>query len=420
MNASDRGGSHVSGGRSLTLAVLAIVVGCALPSKTWAQQTWNETVLFNFDGTDGQWPTASVIQDSLGNFYGSTSLGGTYGSGGTVFELQSNGTENVLYAFPKNSSPYGRLVRDSKGNLYGTTSGGCGTVFKVTPGGKERTLYSFTCGTDGWLPSGGLVLDSEGNLYGTTVIGGIAGCGLDGDGCGLVFKLSPGGTETVLHSFTAGTDGAVPTGDLVRDSAGNLYGMTANGGGGGLCGFTNDGGCGTVYKVDPTGVETVLYRFSGGTDGAVPDAGLNRDTAGNFYGTTNTGGNLACPFVFGCGTVFKLDPTGVETVLYAFNAGSDGGFPNSGLVRDSAGNLYGTSPGNPYYGTASPLVFEVSPDGAEMVLFTFTNISEGSYPNPGLLRDGAGNLYGTTPGGGRKGCIKAGCGVVFKLSPPTR
>ena len=201
-------------------------------------------------------------------------------------------------------------------------------------------------------------------------------------------------TFTLLYSFKGGTDGDAPVAGLLRDAAGNLYGTTFYGG-------TSSNG--TVFKLDATGTETVLYSFTGGADGGNPQGGLIRDAAGNFYGTTYYGGIPTCQ----CGTVFKLDTTGTETVLHSFT-GTDGASPQAGLLRDASGNLYGTTSngGAVYDGT----VFKVDTTGAETVLHSFAGGNDGWGPHAGLLRDAAGNLYGTTPYGGLPGS-----GTVFKL-----
>ena len=233
------------------------------------------------------------------------------------------------------------LTQDSKGNLYGTTLGGgefcmeyggCGVVFRVDRTGNETVLYNFCpngwgkC-TDGAFPQAGLIRDAAGNLYGTTSGGGA-------HGVGTVFKLCPTGAETVLYSFAGGADGANPFAGFIRDEAGNLYGTTTGGG---------PSGQGTVFKVDPAGSETVLYSFTGGTDGGYPEAGLIRDEKGNLYGTTFFGG-LDSPFCsYFCGVVFKVDTTGLETVLYSFTGGADGLNPGAGLMLGKGGDLYGTT-----------------------------------------------------------------------------
>jgi uncharacterized repeat protein (TIGR03803 family) len=231
------------------------------------------------------------------------------------------------------------LIHDSAGNLYGTTyyggANGAGTVFKVASTGTESVLYSFTGGSDGKWPQGRLVRDSLGNLYGTTYGGGLMNCDGGLHGCGVVFKLDTTGMETVLYSFTGATDGASPTAGLIRDGAGNLYGTTYAGGEAN-CPLKGSAGCGVVFKVSKTGTMSVLHTFIN-SDGSNPAADLIRDSAGNLYGTTKFGGGS------GFGTVFKLDSAGNETTLYSFMGTPDGVAPLAGLVKDTAGNLYGTA-----------------------------------------------------------------------------
>jgi uncharacterized repeat protein (TIGR03803 family) len=384
------------------------------------------SVLYSFKGTpDGAAPDARMIRDAAGNLYGTTAKGGSSkrcGHGcGAVFKLAPTGKETVLYSFTggpgDGSGPFGDLVRDATGNLYGTTSGGgsgcspavCGVVFKLDTTGKETVLHNF--GADGAYPNG-LVRDAAGNLYGTTSSYGPVGYG-------TVFKLDTAGNETLLYSFTGGRDGASP-GGVIRDAAGNLYGITSSGGSLARCGGY---GCGVVFKVDPAGKETVLHSFAGyPTDGAFPYAVLVRDAAGNLYGTTSRGGSGSCLGGNGCGVVFKLDTTGKETVLHRFTGGADGGIPYVGLVRDTAGNLYGTtySGGSDDCGTdGCGVVFKLDSTGKETVLHRFHFGSSGLAGPPALIRDSAGNLYGTTATSdeGGSGCEPYGCGVVFRLAP---
>jgi uncharacterized repeat protein (TIGR03803 family) len=276
----------------------------------------------------------------------------------------------------------------------------CGIVFELDESGNQTVLYSFTGPPDDTdVPSGPLIQDSKGNLYGTTYEGGSGPCTIGSPptvvGCGTVFRLIPpkvkGGswTETVLHSFQ-GEDGKYPLGSLVLDGTRRvLYGTTPEGGA-----FA----WGTVFELNTTG-ETVLYSFTGQSDGGQPETGLVLDPEGTLYGTTYGGGITNCGGL-GCGTVFELNPvTGAETVLHAFTGlpgepEAPGGAP---LIRDAAGNLYGTTPYNSTsngglgYGT----VFEVSPQGKETVLYTFQGFLDGAYPLTGLVQDTAGNLYGT-------------------------
>jgi uncharacterized repeat protein (TIGR03803 family) len=245
--------------------------------------TGTESLLYSFQsGTDGEYPGSGLIEDAAGNLYGTTGYGGTSGNG-TVFEISQSGQETILCNFNGTDGqyPFSTLIRDAAGTFYGTTSmggsSGNGTVFKLTAKGKETVLHSFANGKDGQNPYAGLVQDKKGNFYGTTYSGG-AGCYTYG--CGTVFKVTPKGKETVLHAF-GDTDGHYPDfGTLVLDSAGSLYGTTYAGGADDM---------GIVFKVSKTGTETVLYTFTGGTDEGFPENGLVEDKAGNFYGAT--GGN---------------------------------------------------------------------------------------------------------------------------------
>lgn len=321
------------------------------------QQRLQYSVLYTFTGVaDGATPSAGLAADEAGNLYGSTYLGG-------------NVTQCV--------QPFV----------------GCGVVFKLDPAGTETVLYTFNGGRDGAYPNS-ILRDSAGNLYGMTSAGGrfTGPCNTSPfgyHGCGVVFKVDPAGNQTVLHAFTGGPDGEAPLASLVRDSAGNLYGTTAYGG---AYGF------GVVFKLDASGKETVLHSFTGGTDGANPYAGLIRDAAGNLYGATPWGGDAACDFGVGCGTVFKMDPLGNETVLYKFEWGADGAFPSRTLTRDPDGNLYGIADGGG--ATFGGVVFKVDPGGNETVLHNFTGGKDGS-TGLGLIRDHAGNLYISAGGGGR-------------------
>ena len=314
----------------------------------------------------------------------------------------------------------GRLIFDAAGNLYGTTeyggeracSGGattCGTVFMLTPSGdgswSESVLHSFN-GRDGAHPQGGLTFDAAGNLYGTTYDGGGGTCA---NGCGTVFRLTPNGDGSWVESVLISVDPA-PSPGLIFDAAGNLYGGTASGGAYGY---------GTVFRLAPNGYGSwswsVLHSFSG-SDGRYPVGGLTFDAAGNLYGTTDMGG------AFNQGTVFELNPSGggrsVESVLHSFN-GSDGVFPNGGLIFDAAGNLYGTTSNGGAHGYGT--VFELTPntDGSwtESVLHSFRE-SYAHQPSSRLIFDAAGNLYGTSDLGGGGPCYGgAGCGTVFRLTP---
>jgi len=385
----------------MAYAAPGVIRRSAAAQETAAAPNAKEVVLHNFASPrHGAYPDFGVIRDWAGNLYGTAN--GSYsdvGGGGThnagvVYKVDIFGNQTVLYSFTggaDGNSPNG-VIRDAAGNLYGTTAAGgaagAGVVFKVDPSGNETVLYSFTGGADGSNPFGSLVRDAAGNLYGVTGGGG-------GNGAGVVFKIDPVGHETVLWTFTGGADGAAPN-PVIRDSAGNLYGTTT------LGGASN---AGVVFKVDRSGNETVLYSFTGGNDGGFSSAGVIRDAAGNLYGTT-TGGGAA-----GAGVVFKVDPSGNETVRYNFTGGTDGAIPEAGVIRDSAGNLYGTTA---FGGTADlGVVFKLDPSGKETVLHTFTRGAEGNQPDlAGVIRDSAGNLYGTTAFSGA-----GGQGAVWKLDP---
>lgn len=356
------------------------------------------TILHQFNGANGQTPLAHLILDSNGALYGTTLDGGS-SSQGTVFKLIGSKIEFYSFAGGSDgSNPMRELVRDTAGNVYGTTTAGgsfgSGTVFKIDATGKKTVIYNFSGGdgvqflVDGGQPQCGLVRDSAGNLYGTTVLGGTAGWG-------TVFKIDPNGNETILHSFTGAGDGGFPFAGLHQDSSGILYGTI-----GGDSATT----WGTVFKMDTSGNETVLHVFTGGNDGGLPMAALVLDAAGNIYGTTYYGGSS------GKGVVFKLDPTGNETVLHTFG-GHDGANPVSRLAQDSAGNFYGTTELGGQYNSGT--LFKLDPQNNETVLHSFAGSkgADGAYPDAGPILDPSGSLYGTTAFGG------TGSGIVFKFTP---
>jgi uncharacterized repeat protein (TIGR03803 family) len=363
-----------------------------------------------------------LIQDPAGNLYGTTHFGGATSTCnppdgcGVVFRLSPAGTETILHSFTggaDGAAPVAGLIRDAAGNLYGTTAlggaSGEGVVFKLSPSGTETVLHSFT-GPDGAHPGASLLRDAAGNLYGTTSVGGA-------HGNGVVFKLSPSGTETVLYSFTGGANGAFPEAALVRDAAGNLYGTTLNGGGRSF--VCDHDSCGVVFKVSPTGTETVLHSFTGSSDGGNPYAGLVQDAAGNLYGTAVVGGDHGYGVVF---ELIRSDSGYEFKVLHSFDGVLDGANPYAGLVRDAEGNLYGTDfvRGAFLRGVVFKLIrCDPEPSGYEFkVLHSFTGGADGAHPRAGLVQDAAGNLYGTTSYGGAVCAVNTiGCGVVFKLTP---
>lgn len=351
----------------------------------------HELVLYNFQGAaDGGDPVGGVTLDAAGNVYGLVSAFGPFNSGG-VFMVGPNGTETLLGGFPggDGAEPSGSPIRDAAGNLYGTTRAGglyaSGAVFKMDAEGNESVLYSIPGGAAGSGPYAGVILDSAGNLYGTTEFGGTAGSG-------VVFKVSPSGEGTVLYSFAGGTDGKTPLGDLALDAEGNLYGTTEFGG---------TANFGTVFKISPSGTETILYNFTGKSDGGEPWAGVITDASGNLYGTTLTSAGR-------CGVIYKLTPSGAETVLYSLSTAS-GCKPKGGLIFDSAGNLYGTASTGGAHNKGT--VFQFSPAGQLTVLHSFPGGSTGSEPLGNIAFDTAGNIYGIASGGNQN------MGIVFELLP---
>ena len=411
-----RGTASGKWGRTLStgLASAFLLIAAASAIASAQARTYKETILYSFANTpDGEYPGPGLLMDAKGNLYGTTEGGGTL-QGGTVFVLDTSGKEMVLYNFSpnplNNPMPMGALVMDAQANLYGSTweggSASGGTVFKVAPNGQETDLHVFTGeGGDGFLSKAGVVIDKHGNLYGTTIMGGASGAGFLG--YGIVYKVDPSGNETVLYSFTGKTDGAYPYASLVLDTKGNLYGTTY---GGGDLSCQAPSGCGTVFKVDPAGNETVLYSFTGAYPdyGLSPVGGLVRDRLGNLYGTTSYGGTV--PYH---GNVFKLSPTGTITNLYSFTGSNgDGEWPTSNLTLDGRGNLYGATSygGSPDCYLGCGVVFKVSPDGQESILFAFTGSGTGFEPSA-VIRAGRGHLYGTTVGGGT-----FNFGTIFELN----
>jgi uncharacterized repeat protein (TIGR03803 family) len=362
--------------------------------------TTGYVVLHAFKGTkDGNSPQADLLQDSGGNLFGTTVGGGGKGSDqgdGTVFKVAPDGTTTILHAFSGNdgSQPFAAVIADANGNLYGTTNEGGtsneGVVFKLAPDGTYSILHSFTGGLDGGAPLAGLLADGSGNFYGTTFEGGA-------NDAGAVFKLAPDGTETVLYNFTGGTDGAHPVAALIADGAGNLYG-TALGKG------AYNGG--VAFRLAPNGTYRVLHAFGKKAyDGTFPYSALVADGAGNLYCSTYVGGKNDE------GTVVKIMPDGRETVLYAFRSGSGGRLPYSDLTLDHAGNLYGTT----FFGGKADegVVYRITPSGDESVVHAFSGDKFGELPVGGVVMDASGNLFGTTNTGGRDEQ-----GVVFEITPP--
>lgn len=411
----------------LALALRLFVAASLLPACIGlAQGRPGFKLLHSFGGNgDGNAPSSGVVPDTKGNLYGMTSVGGTLGYG-TVYELspQKNGmwTETILHNFPPpqpmqdGSEPSGGVAIDSLGNVYGTTTFGgtnnSGTIFELTPtenGWAESVLYNF-CSLegcdDGYSPVSAPILDPAGNLYGGTS---------SGFGQGIVYELTPsasGWEESILYTFCSQpkcSDGELP-GQVVRDREGNLYGPTEQGGSEfGYCPL----GCGVVFVLNPPKLgggwtETVLHAFQGGTDGISPN-GISF-YGDKIFGTTGLGGGSQ-DCTIGCGTVFSLAPgqnggEPQEEVLYAFSNFSGGQNPGGAPVFDKAGNMYGVAG----FGGAPcgcGLVWElkrVTGGWQYKILHEFTG-SDGVLPLGSLTFDNNGNLYGTTNGGSTGGVV---------------
>jgi uncharacterized repeat protein (TIGR03803 family) len=384
--------------RAYALVLLCATTAIPLPAQTF-------TTLHSFDTTDGDDPQGALVQATNGKLYGTTYGGGASG-GGTVFKITPSGTLSTLYSFfcarsacPDGGFPYATLVQATNGSLYGTTTGGGangdGTVFKITPSGTLTTLHSFDV-TDGYLPYTALLQATNGNLYGTTVQGGA-------NGDGTVFKITPSGTLTTLYSFCSQsdcTDGKTPLSSLVQATNGNLYGTTFVGGADGY---------GTVFKITPSGTLTTVHSFDY-TNGGNPEAGLVEASNGNFYGITSDGGGTDS------GTVFKMTPSGTLTTLYSFCSQSncaDGYDVAAALVQATDGNFYGTT----VLGGAHCIpdggcgtIFKITPGGALTTLHSF-DVTDGENPETGLIQDTNGKFYGTTQAGGADGN-----GTIYSLS----
>lgn len=401
-------------------AVFAVVAMIA--SVSWA--TGYKRVYSFTGGTDGRDPATALTFDSAGNAYGTTAAGGEFDLG-AVFKLTPSGdgwVQTVIYSFAGGNDgldPHGGVTLGPDRSLYGTAvaggnagicaGDGCGVVYRLTPEGDQwfqTTLYNFKGDNDGWGPGGRVVFDAAGNLFGTTPNGGR-------HSAGTIFMLtpSPSGTwhKRTIHSFTGGKDGATGSlGDLIFDAAGNIYGIAEQGGA---------NAAGTVYKLSPTPTGrwtlTTLYAFQGMPDAGFPFGGLNFDAAGNLYGTTYFGGNA------GMGTVYQLTPgpngKWQENVLYNFQGGIDGSLPTSTLVFDANGRLFGTTSAGGRPSCDCGTVFRLTLSNGswkEKIVHFFGKGFDGYSPNYGLTFDAAGNLYGATPAGGtsRKG-------MIFKFTP---
>ena len=428
--------------RNSRFAILScLLLALAVPVVPASAQTYN--ILYKFSGGSAGWfPEAGLVRDAAGNLYGTTALGGLAGIGcgsngcGTAFKLTRTATGwvySVIYSFHggiDGTRPMSQLVMGADGSLYGTTAyggagncvdqqgyTGCGTVFQLTPhlcgsplcSWNETPLYRFTGGQDGahpWL--GTLLLDHAGNLYGTTPAGGIRSDNCPTRNCGIVFKLSQTNgrwAESIVYAFTGNEDAAIPYGGVISDAQGNLFGTTV---GGGLSGY------GTVYELSPNGsgwAESILNSFTFG-EGGEPWSGVIQDPSGNLFGTTES--------LYG--TVYEVRPAGngwvFGEVIQLPGSGIELGGPTGGVIRDSAGDLYGTAP---IGGTLqSGDVFKLAPRSGGGWNYTeihnFGSNGDGYLPYGNLMQDASGNIYGTTTEGGGGSCI-GGCGVIWEITP---
>jgi uncharacterized repeat protein (TIGR03803 family) len=335
--------------------------GCG--AVVYIDQTTDEVISAVFQGADGRSPLGGLVSDRQGGFLGTTTLGGSVGAG-SVFRIDIAGALHNLSNFQggvDGANPSAALTSpDSVGNFYGTTSAGgangFGVVFRVDLSGILTTLYSFTGGADGRAPVAALVRDKTGNLYGTAQEGGDLTCGLQLVGCGTVFRVDANGSLRVVHTFKGGKDGSFPAAALLVGPDGSIFGTTLDGGAGKCTAESLDKGCGVIFKITKTGQYSVLYTFTGGTDGAHPAAPLISDSSANLYGVASAGGP-SCPFPLGCGTVFELTSGGTFTVLHGFGDVPDGASPRA-IFRTPTGVLYGTTAAG---GTGNGVVFKLIP-----------------------------------------------------------
>jgi uncharacterized repeat protein (TIGR03803 family) len=402
------------GSLAFTLAVFALLSGPVMLGQ-------NYQIIHTFSGGgDGATPDAGLTPDGHGNYYGTAYSGGAHDAG-TVFKITPHGSSwvlSTLYSFTGSADggwPTTGVTFGPDGTLYGASSNGT-TVYNLRPSATrpssvlaewtERALYQFQGIEDGFNPSGNLIFDHSGNIYGAMEVGG-QGCY---EGCGLIYKLSPSGQgweKSVVYNFQGGVDGEAPEG-IIFDPSGNIVGITIEGG---------QNGVGAIFELTPSSGgwnETTLYSFAYGSGGNQPATGLVEDAVGNFYGGTL--------FASGDGgVIFELSPSDggwVYTVLYNFpGCGGYGTGPKAPLTLDAAGNLYGTFDG--YYNDCPAGVFKLSPGQGGWTytsLHNFTGGSDGAHPYSSVSIDPNGNLFGTASAGG-EGCYSQGCGVVWEITP---
>lgn len=415
--------------QSIGCLLFMVIAAAAISSA----QTF--TPLFTFDSTDGAGPVGILAQGTDGNFYGATMEGGTGkgGADGTAFKINPSGKLATIYNFcnirncPDGISPFWGLTLGADGNYYGTTSNGGtnivgGTLYKLTSAGKFSILYSF-CGSsdgvcsDGSTPEGGVIQGLDGNFYGTTRDGGNGPLCVTNGYCGNVFKVTRTGTETSFYNFCSQpncADGVLPTTPLALGTDGNFYGTTSGGAG------NPDP---TIFKLSSAGKLTTIYTFD--TPGANP-SGLIQASDGNFYGTTTRGG------ANGLGSVFKITPGGTFTTLHSFCSASsctDGADPAGGVVQGSDGNLYGTSGegGQNGSGTFGGTIFQLTLAGGFTTLYNFcaqSGCTDGSDPGAPPMQGTDGNFYGlagtgdgSPPGKGEVYKLSVGLGPFVKVQP---
>jgi uncharacterized repeat protein (TIGR03803 family) len=410
-------GFHLSARIFRLLTAISLLAGVA-----WAVSSTQ--IIYNFAGDeDGEYTDTDLVLDNAGNIYGTTVLGGDFGTG-SVFEISPNGntwTHTVLYSFTGQSDggqPYKGVTLDSQGNLYGTAvvgghfgacpEDGCGVVYKLTNSGGvwTQTVIHYFNGNDGYGPGAGLTFDAAGNLYGMTPTGGA-------NSAGVIYQLKPQPDGSwklrVIHAFTGGNDGAsASAGRLLVDASGNIYGVATAGGA---------NGAGTAFRLTPAQNGrwnfTVLYAFKGQPDAGFPYGALSADAAGNLYGTTYYDG------ANDLGSVYQLSPgpggKWRERVLYSFKGGSDGNSSISNLVMDKKGALYGTtSEGGAgcSCGTIFKVFKDVNGNWKEAVAYRFQGVPDAGFAYNGMVGDGAGNYYGATVHGGA-----SNEGAIYKFIP---
>ncbi len=393
---------------------MGTLIAC-LVAAAWAAGP--AKLIYSFSGNaDGEYTDTELVADSAGNLYGTSVQGGIFG-GGTVFQVTPAGIHTVLYNFTGGADggePYKGVTLDAHGNLYGTAvtggsgscEGGCGVVFKLTNSGGAWTqdvIHTFQ-GSDGSGPGSPVAIDKFGNLYGTTPTGGA-------DGIGVVYELKPNGSGWnfgVVHTFTGGNDGGGGSASrFLIDAAGNLYNVCTVGGANGF---------GTVYEMSLQQGKwrlTTLYAFKDQPDGALPYGGVISDAAGNLYGTTYYAG------VHDLGTVYKLtrgSGTWVETVLYSFKGGRDGASPIGSLVADTAGNLYGTTSDGGAAICSCGVIYKMTPGATgkwmESVAYRFPGTPDPGFAYNGMVLTSDGNFYGATVHGGG-----SNNGAIYEFTP---